>query len=138
MYVYDKEKEFKNNYCRHFCEKFDFYSHCSVSGIEQESKLVRQKSRAALMSMSRDDQLSGLPGIAELNKNAKIKYFDGSGEDVTPVPLFVPPEPEEGEIGDGEEDGTKKKPRKNVMQTFLKVIVTNRLFIKIFIFVLNI
>ena len=100
--------------------------------MEQESKLVRQKSRAALMSTSRDDQLSGLPGIAELNKNAKIKYFDGSGEDVTPVPLFVPPEPEEGEIGDGEEDGTKKKPRKNVMQTFLKVIITNRsLFLKI-------
>ena len=90
------------------------------------------------MSMSRDDQLSGLPGIAELNKNAKIKYFDGSGEDVTPVPLFVPPEPEEGEIGEGEEDGTKKKPRKNVMQTFLKVIIKDwSLFLKVIIFVLN-
>ena len=73
------------------------------------------------MSTSQTDQQSGLPGIAELNKHAKIKYFDGSGEDVTPVPLFVPPEPEDDEKADGDDDGTKKKPRKNVMQTFLKV-----------------
>ena len=93
-----------------------------MSGNEYESKLVRQKSRAALISTSHADALSSFPGITELNKHAKIKYFDGSGEDVTPVPLFVPPEPEEDEKGEGEDDGSKKKPRKNVMQTFLKVL----------------
>ena len=37
------------------------------------------------------------------------------------IPL-EPPEPEEDEKGEGEDDGSKKKPRKNVMQTFLKVL----------------
>ena len=60
--------------------------------------------------------------IAEISENAKIKYFDGSGEDVTPVPLFVPPAPDEEEKGEADDDATKKKPRKNVMQTFLKVL----------------
>ena len=59
-------------------------------------------------------------GIAEINENAKIRYFDGSGDDVTPVPLFVPPEPEDEEKMEGDDD-SKKKPRKNVIQTFLKV-----------------
>ena len=58
----------------------------------------------------------------EISRNSKIKYLDGSGEDVTPVPLFVPPEPEEEEKGEVEDDSTKKKPRKHVMQTFLKVL----------------
>ena len=65
-------------------------------------------------------------GIAEITENAKIRYFDGSGEDVTPVPLFVPPEPEEEEKGEiDEETGKKKKVRKSVMQTFLKVTNAN-------------
>ena len=102
------------------------YVHYSVSGAEHESKLIRQKSRAALISTSQTDALFGFSGITELNKHAKIKYFDGSGEDVTPVPLFVPPEPEDDEKGEGEDDGTKKKPRKNVMQTFLKVVLRSK------------
>ena len=36
----------------------------------------------------------------KISRNSKIKYLDGSGEDVTPVPLFVPPEPEEEEKGE--------------------------------------
>ena len=89
---------------------------CSVSGTE--STLVRQKSRVTLVAGSQDNQPRGMGDISE---NAKIKYFDGSGEDVTPVPLFVPPEPEDEDKDDIEDDSTKRKPRKNVMQTFLKV-----------------
>ena len=62
----------------------------SVSGTE--SLLVRQKSRVTLTSTSQDNQPMSMD---EISRNSKIKYLDGSGEDVTPVPLFVPPEPEE-------------------------------------------
>ena len=65
-------------------------------------------------------------GIAEITEYAKVRYFDGSGEDVTPVPLFVPPEPEEDEKGEVDEESKKKKiHRKSIMQTFLKVTNTN-------------
>ncbi len=64
-------------------------------------------------------------GLDEITKKAKILYFDGAGEDATPVPLFVPPEPEEEEKGEVDEESKKKKPpRKTVMQTFLKVTKT--------------
>ena len=91
---------------------YDLYS---VSGID--SGALRGKSRGALASIAPDDHRMG---IAEINENAKIRYFDGSGDDVTPVPLFVPPEPEDEEKMEGDDD-SKKKPRKNVIQTFLKV-----------------
>ena len=87
----------------------------SVSGMDVGG--LRGKSRGTLASVAPDDHRMG---IAEINENAKIRYFDGSGDDVTPVPLFVPPEPEDEEKMEGDDD-SKKKPRKNVIQTFLKV-----------------
>ena len=92
--------------------RYDLYS---VSGIDGGA--LRGKSRGTLTSTAPDDHRMG---IAEINENAKIRYFDGSGDDVTPVPLFVPPEPEDEEKMEGDDD-SKKKPRKNVIQTFLKV-----------------
>ena len=91
----------------------------SVSGTESGN--IRGKSRGALASVSHDDHQMA---IAEINRNSKIKYFDGSGEDVTPVPLFVPPEPVEEEL-DVDDDSSKRKPRKSVMQTFLKVLLAD-------------
>ena len=97
----------------------------SVSGIDGGA--LRGKSRGTLTSTAQDDHRMG---IAEINENAKIRYFDGSGDDVTPVPLFVPPEPEDEEKMEGDDD-SKKKPRKNVIQTFLKVCYNfkNQMFI---------
>ena len=86
---------------------------------EPESRLVRQKSRLTLTSTSQVNQPKVIGG--DISENAKIKYFDGSGEDVTPVPLFVPPEQDDEDNDEVEDDATKRKPRKNVMQTFLKV-----------------
>ena len=110
---YEYKKTISSN--THWVISIFVYDLYSVSGMDGGA--LRGKSRGALTSTAPDDHRMG---IAEINENAKIRYFDGSGDDVTPVPLFVPPEPEDEEKMEGDDD-SKKKPRKNVIQTFLKV-----------------
>ena len=74
-----------------------------------------------MLSISSVSSEDNRVGISDIASKAKVRYFDGSGEDVTPVPLFVPPEPSEDEKVEGD-DVLVKKAKPRVMQTFLKVI----------------
>ena len=62
-------------------------------------------------------------GVSEIAANAKIRYYDGSGEDVTPLPLYIPTEPQRDEeiLLDDKDGKPARKSRVSILSTFLNV-----------------